>query len=76
MRVIANIDSTFVGFRHPRIPSPAVQGSIGRQYRHTTSFGMARPDLSPQSRGNLTTTTLTRTWTPGPADSQQLPDSV
>ena len=51
MRVIANINPKVVGFRHPRMPSPAAQRSIRRQYRHTTiSFRMARPDLSPQSR--------------------------
>jgi len=43
--------SKVVDSRHPRTPSLAVQGSIGRQHRHTiTSSRMARPDLSPQSR--------------------------
>lgn len=43
--------SKMVDSRHPRTPSLAVQGSIGRQHRHTiTSSRMARPNLSPQSR--------------------------
>lgn len=48
MQVIESTYSKAVGFRHPRMPSPAVQESIQRQYQYTIiSFGMARPVFSP-----------------------------